>query len=569
MMTIENDGKADSGQQRPIPSQTTSTCTSERAAAAAVSAAAAAAPPGGGGGAAAAAVPSDSSSRSDNNDPSTSSSTTTTDTTKQQQHHQPRKIIRRSRGRANYKNNNKVPIVDPVLFEKTIKASNLPAAYSFEILKTVERIFQLQATHVALQLPEGLLLYATVLSDILQRLASPCLQQVSILGDVTYGACCVDDLGAKALGAQLLVHYGHSCLVQIQHTCIPCLYVFVEITIDIPHLVHCLLLTLQERGGKEKNRNDDTKKKNKKYTKKKKPLIYLLGTIQFRHALMEAQTLLKESSSGYAVQIPQAKPLSPGEVLGCTSPVLKANPTTTDSNGGGGGGGGCCNDAGSSSSDDDCCVVDTDKDTHFDDDNYDKQKQEQEENTDDAIVCFVADGRFHLESTLISNPHIPLFLRYDPYSKTMTEESYLHEKMKSIRYDAIEKARNARTFGILLGTLGRQGNPAIVSKVQQVLKNHNKKYFILLVSEITPAKLALFANVVDAWIQVACPRLSVDWGHYLSKTGQPVLNPYELHVCFHETKWNDVYPMDYYSHEGGPWSNYHDDTKGRQFTKLA
>ena len=33
-----------------------------------------------------------------------------------------------------------------------------------------------------------------------------------IMGDVTYGACCIDDYTAKALGADLMVHYGHSCL---------------------------------------------------------------------------------------------------------------------------------------------------------------------------------------------------------------------------------------------------------------------------------------------------------------------------------------------------------------------
>ncbi len=32
------------------------------------------------------------------------------------------------------------------------------------------------------------------------------------MGDVTYGACCVDDFTAKALGCDLMVHYGHSCL---------------------------------------------------------------------------------------------------------------------------------------------------------------------------------------------------------------------------------------------------------------------------------------------------------------------------------------------------------------------
>lgn len=32
------------------------------------------------------------------------------------------------------------------------------------------------------------------------------------MGDVTYGACCVDDFSARALGCDFLLHYGHSCL---------------------------------------------------------------------------------------------------------------------------------------------------------------------------------------------------------------------------------------------------------------------------------------------------------------------------------------------------------------------
>ena len=61
-----------------------------------------------------------------------------------------------------------------------------------------------------------------------------------ILGDVTYGACCIDDFSARALEADLLVHYGHSCLVPVDVTTIPCLYVFVDIQIDIHHLVETI-----------------------------------------------------------------------------------------------------------------------------------------------------------------------------------------------------------------------------------------------------------------------------------------------------------------------------------------
>lgn len=33
-----------------------------------------------------------------------------------------------------------------------------------------------------------------------------------LLADVTYGACCIDDFTAKEMGAEMIVHYGHSCL---------------------------------------------------------------------------------------------------------------------------------------------------------------------------------------------------------------------------------------------------------------------------------------------------------------------------------------------------------------------
>lgn len=65
-----------------------------------------------------------------------------------------------------------------------------------------------------------------------------------ILGDVTYGACCIDDFSASALGADFLVHYGHSCLVPVDITKVPCMYIFVDIKIDTEHLVESIRLDL-------------------------------------------------------------------------------------------------------------------------------------------------------------------------------------------------------------------------------------------------------------------------------------------------------------------------------------
>lgn len=84
-----------------------------------------------------------------------------------------------------------------------------------------------------------------------------------------------------------------------------------------------------------------------------------------------------------------------------------------------------------------------------------------------------------------------------------------------------------------------------------MIKN-NREYFVLFLSEINPVKLLEFEEV-DAWIQIACPRLSIDWGHECKK---PLLNPYEAFTCMNEIEWQQVYPMDYYSDAGGKWSNY-------------
>jgi 2-(3-amino-3-carboxypropyl)histidine synthase len=66
-------------------------------------------------------------------------------------------------------------------------------------------LWRLRATSakvVALQFPEGFQVYACTIADILERFAGV---ETIVMGDVTYGACCVDDFSARALGADFLV----------------------------------------------------------------------------------------------------------------------------------------------------------------------------------------------------------------------------------------------------------------------------------------------------------------------------------------------------------------------------
>ncbi|KAL6780979.1 hypothetical protein ACKKBG_A09270 [Auxenochlorella protothecoides x Auxenochlorella symbiontica] len=357
----------------------------------------------------------------------------------------------------------------------------LPANYNFEIHKTVWRLRRAGARTVALQFPEGLLMYACVIADILQAHAG--VARAYVMGDVTFGACCVDDYSAVALGADFLVHYGHSCLVPVDITSIPCMYVFVDIQMDLQHLVDSVRLTFSPGTN-----------------------LIMAGTIQFASSLQQARAEL--STDFPSLAIPQAAPLSPGEVLGCTAPRF---PPGTD-----------------------------------------------------ALV-FLADGRFHLEAAMIANPGVPAY-RYDPYARSLTREGYDHEGMQAARREAIQKGARGEVWGLVLGTLGRQGNPALLASLQRLVRAAGKQYIVVLLSEVSPAKLAALSPGVDTWVQVACPRLSIDWGEGFA---QPTLNPYEAFVALGEVPgwWEGdgdgeggaaPYPMDYYSSTGGAWAGtYH------------
>uniref|UniRef100_A0A6I8NX73 2-(3-amino-3-carboxypropyl)histidine synthase subunit 1 n=1 Tax=Ornithorhynchus anatinus TaxID=9258 RepID=A0A6I8NX73_ORNAN len=248
------------------------------------------------------------------------------------------------------------------------------------------------------------------------------------------------------------------------------LYVFVDIRIDTAHLLDSVRLTFPPATA-----------------------LALVSTIQFVSTL---QAAAQELRAEYHVSVPQCKPLSPGEILGCTAPRL---PEATEA------------------------------------------------------ILYLGDGRFHLESIMIANPGVAAY-RYDPYSKVLSREHYDHERMRAARQDAIATARKARSWGLILGTLGRQGSPKVLEHLESRLRALGLPFLRLLLSEIFPGKLSLLPEV-DVWVQVACPRLSIDWGTAFPK---PLLTPYEASVALKDIPWQQPYPMDFYAGSSlGPWTVNH------------
>jgi len=109
----------------------------------------------------------------------------------------------------------------------------------------------------------------------------------------------------------------------------------------------------------------------------------VMGTIQFATALHGAASLLQEA--GFTdVLVPQAKPLSPGETLGCTAPRLYDDNRAKNAAAGAAVGDGAASVTFSSS-------------------------QQQQLVPRQGVLVFVADGRFHLEAAMIANPQLDAY----------------------------------------------------------------------------------------------------------------------------------------------------------------
>jgi diphthamide biosynthesis protein 2 len=153
------------------------------------------------------------------------------------------------------------PAVDP---SSLLKLSDEQVALTYEIERTVKEIRNGRWKRVALQFPDHMLTDAPRVYDQLSRgldrarkeqngasgksehtngtMAEEALseklkktdihgeeaseERLFILGDTSYGACCVDEVAAEHVDADVVVHYGRSCLSPPSR--LPVIYVFTE-----------------------------------------------------------------------------------------------------------------------------------------------------------------------------------------------------------------------------------------------------------------------------------------------------------------------------------------------------
>lgn len=151
----------------------------------------------------------------------------------------------------------------------------------------------------------------------------------------------------------------------------------------------------------------------------------------------------------------------------------------------------------------------------------------------DAFL-FIGGGMFHAlgialgtsKPTIIADP-------YDNRAYSIADEA---QRLLKQRFASIQEAQGAKTFGVLVGLKLGQKHLDSALKVKVLAEKSGCKAFLLAGREITPEALMEFPDI-DAYVNTACPRISLDAP---GKFQKPILTVNEFMVVCGEISWMDM-----------------------------
>ena len=333
------------------------------------------------------------------------------------------------------------------------------SSFDLEENRLKREIAKRNAKKVLLQLPEGLKPEATRLASVVEEAGAVPL----ILADPCYGACDLALEEAKALKADLIVHYGHSPLIMQNE--VPTIYFPAKAKTRVMPAIRKALPLLKDWSK-----------------------IGLVTTIQHVHVLEKVRKALLEA--GKAIVIGDScKTANPGQVIGCDFSNAQVIAEEVEA------------------------------------------------------FLFFGGGRFHAIGVALSTGK-PVVVA-DPYLRQAYQLEDEVNRILRQRWASIDEAKKAKNFGVLIGLKVGQKRFKKALEIKKKLKKANKKAFLIALREIAPERLMQFPSI-DAYVNTACPRLSLDDAPKFKK---PLLTPRELQVLLGELSWEEVCRKGWFENE--------------------
>ena len=409
--------------------------------------------------------------------------------------------------------------------DQAIENSRLQFNSFYEIETTSQFIFQGSFRSIALQFPDFMLpdspRVVKTLKRFLETMGYSEKFEIFVLGDTAYGSCCVDEVAASHMGADAVVHYGHTCL---------------HPTVSLP--VKYVLGHLPMKSGECALKIKDflercVKEKCDELSEEHKTPVLILHDIPFAHSM---DSLDNELSALARSTTPN---LSNYFLFLVARTDLQALPTSAKSS----------SEEKSKSREIESSLQDHQW-THYCGQTLKNSLYGQKHNEmakpvkSNWIVIYVGPPgtRFTRVAMRYNRCKFafinPLNMILSSGQQNILQATALLTK----RYFLVERIRESSIIGVLVGTMAVGRFRDALQRVKNLIRAANKKCYFFMVGKINPAKILNFPEI-DVFVLVACPENSLLDSKKLFK---PLVTPFELELALCEERtWDGSYSADF------------------------
>jgi 2-(3-amino-3-carboxypropyl)histidine synthase len=150
----------------------------------------------------------------------------------------------------------------------------------------------------------------------------------------------------------------------------------------------------------------------------------------------------------------------------------------------------------------------------------------------DAIVV-LSGGDFHALGIPLATGKRTIVV--DPFQQTAKDMTEICRKLLRKRWINIEKFKEARRVGIIVGLKTSQMNISLARRLKGILEEKGISTILICATEVIPETLESFTDL-DAYVEISCPRISTDDQERYRK---PILNPEEVMIALGKKSWED------------------------------
>ncbi len=149
---------------------------------------------------------------------------------------------------------------------------------------------------------------------------------------------------------------------------------------------------------------------------------------------------------------------------------------------------------------------------------------------------YLGGGNFHPIGVALATGKKVVVL--DPERDEVRDIDDAVDEMKRLRFAAMEIARPAETFGIIVSMKVGQNRLELANSLEELLREKGKRSVTIMLDYVIPENL--LGLEVDALVSTACPRVAVD---EQARFDKPILTPTELRILLGDMEWDD-YTLD-------------------------